>query len=46
MKVKLLYSDNTNTLNDKINEFIEGKEVIDIKLSTSRYGTCVLIMYK
>lgn len=46
MKVKLLYSGNTDMLNDKINEFIEGKEVIDIKLSTSKYGTCVLIMYK
>lgn len=46
MKVELLYSSNTNMLNDKINKFIEDKEVIDIKLSTSKYGTCVLIMYK
>ena len=46
MKVKLLYSGDTNMLNDKINEFIEDKEVIDIKLSTGKYGTHVLIMYK
>ena len=45
MKVKL-YNGNVDTLNNKINEFIEDKEVIDIKLSTGKYGTHVLIMYK
>ena len=45
MKVKL-YNGNVDTLNYKINEFIKDKEIIDIKLSTGKYGTFVLIMYK
>ena len=46
MKVKSFHFYNDYDCDYEINRFIKDKEVIDIKLSTGKYGTFVLIMYK
>lgn len=54
MRIKIFSSTKPWELEDKVNNFIDGMQVIDIKLSTSIYGdssdmnnsyTC-LVMYK
>ena len=54
MKVKIFDEDHEEDLENKINDFIEGKEIIDIKYSVSVsvfseeqiYCFSALIMYK
>lgn len=46
MKVKIFRERNTNDLESKINSFINGKTVVDIKLSDDGTNIVALIMYK
>lgn len=48
MKIKLFINntDSFNAVDDKINEFIKDKKIIDVKLSTGTYERVVLVMYE
>lgn len=40
MKVKIFYGNNTEKVQENINEFIKNKEILDIKFQMSSYGYC------
>lgn len=48
MKIKQFINktDSFNAVDDKINEFIQDKKVIDVKLATGYYERVVLVMYE
>lgn len=47
MKIKQFINktDSFNAVDDKINEFIQDKNVIDVKLATGYWERVVLVMY-
>ena len=46
VKVKIFTGGDSIDLEERINDFIENKLVIDIKLAADKYSCTVIILYK
>lgn len=46
VKVKVFNSSETNILEERINDFLKDKILVDIKMSAHKYSCTVIVMYK
>lgn len=48
MKIKqfITKTDSSNATDEKVNDFIQDKKIIDVKLATGTYERVVLVMYE